>query len=218
MIVMEKERLYKSLIPKERNLDKVVSEAVNNHKIVSYLLEGVQNENVRIRYGCFNTLVIISRKYPKLLYPHFDLFAEYLDSDNNIVKLGGIKVISNLSKVDSNNKFDKIFSKFYAFMTDPEMTTAANVSKGSPVIAKAKPYLSENITNQLLTVAKTKYKSEECKNILIGHVIVSFDKMFNKIESKNSVFEFVENNKENPWIPTKNKAERFLNKYRKTTM
>ncbi len=214
---MEKERLFNSLIPKDRDLGKIASESVKNSESVSYLLEGVQNENVRIRYGCFNTLVLISEKNPELLYPHFDLFSEYLNSDNNIVKLGGIKIISNLSKVDNKNKFDKIFDKFYSFISEPEMTTAANVSKGSSVIAKAKPYLTENITNRLLVVSQTKYKTEECKNILIGHVIVSFDKIFNQLENKNSVIEFVENNINNPWKGTKNKAEKFLNKYRNTT-
>lgn len=214
---MEKEKLYKRLIPKKRNLGKIASESVNKSEIVSYLLEGVQNENIRIRYGCFNTLVLISEKNPELLYPHFDLFAKYLNSDNNIVKLGGIKIISNLSKVDSKNKFDKIFDKFYSFLSDPEMTTAANVSKGSSVIAKAKPYLTEKITNQLLAVSQTKYKTEECKNILIGHVIVSFDKIFKQLENKNSVLEFVERNMNNPWKGTKSKAEKFLNKHKNTT-
>ncbi len=214
---MEKERLFNSLIPKDRNLGKIASESVKNSESVSYLLEGVQNENVRIRYGCFNTLVLISEKNPELLYPHFDLFAEYLNSDNNIVKLGGIKIISNLSKVDNENKFDKIFDKFYSFISDPEMTTAANVSKGSSGIAKSKPYLTENITNRLLVVSQTKYKTEECKNILIGHVIVSFDKIFNQLENKKLVIEFVENNMNNPWKGTKSKAEKFLNKYRNTT-
>jgi hypothetical protein len=214
---MEKEKLYKRLIPKERNLDKIATESVKNSEIVPYLLEGVQNENVRIRYGCFNTLVLISEQNPELLYPHFDLFVEYLNSDNNIVKLGGIKIISNLSKVDNKNKFDKIFDKFYSFISDPEMTTAANVSKGSSVIAKAKPYLTEKITNQLLAVSQTKYKTEECKNILIGHVINSFDKMFKQLENKNSVLEFVERNTNNTWKGTKNKAEKFLKKHRNTT-
>ena len=145
------------------------------------------------------------------------MFVEYLNSSINIVKLGGIKIISNLSKVDSKNKFDKIFDTFYSFISDPEMTTAANVSKGSSIIAKAKSHLTENITNQLLKVSNIKYKTEECKNILIGHVIVSFDKMFKQLKDKSTVIEFVENNMNNPRKGTKNKAGKFLKKYRNTT-
>lgn len=214
---LEKEKLYSRLIPKERDIGKIASESVNNSEIVSYLLEGVQNKNVRIRYGCFNTLVLISENNPELLYPHFDLFVSYLNSDNNIVKLGGIKILSNLSKVDSKNKFDEIFNKFYSFISDPEMTTAANVTKGSSIIAKAKPYLTEKIVNQLSTVSKTEYKTEECKNILIGHVINSFDKMFKQLKNKKTVLEFVEKNTNNTRKGTKSKAEKFLQKHRNTT-
>lgn len=214
---MEKEKLYSRLIPKERDLGKIASESVNNSEIVPYLLEGVQNENVRISYGCFNTLVLISEKNPELLYPHFDLFANYLNSDNNIIKLGGIKIISNLSIIDSKNKFDEIFDEFYSFISDPELTTAANVSKGSSIIAKAKPYLVEKITNQLLKVSQTKYKTEECKNILLGHIINSLDKMFNQLENKSSVLEFVERSTNNTWKGTKSKAEKFLQKHKNMT-
>jgi len=212
---MDKEALYKRLIPKERNLNKIAAESIKNLEIVTYLLEGVQNKNVRIRFGCFNTLVLISEKNPKTLYPHFDLFTEYLNSDNNIIKLGGIKIISNLTLVDEKKIFDKIFDKFYSFIIDPEMTTAANVSKVSPAIAKAKPYIAANITNQLLKVSATEYKTKECKNILIGHVIAAFDKMFIQIEDVSSVFDFVELNSNNDWQATKNKAEKLLKKYKK---
>jgi len=214
---MEKDELYEKLIPKDRNLDKIASKSIKNPKVVSYLLEGVQNKNVRIKYGCFNALVLISEKKPELLYPYFDVFTEYLYSEKNIIKLGGIKIIANLSKVDSENKFDKIFDKFYSFIGDPEMTTAANVSKGSSIIAEAKPYLVEKITNQLLKVSQTKYKTEECKNILIGHVIISFDKIFKQLKNKNLAINFAEKNINNPWKATKNKAEKFLKKYKNTT-
>ncbi len=214
---MEKQKIYNKLIPKDRKLEEIALETNNNPKIVYYLLEGVENNNARIRYGCFNTLVLISEQNPELLYPHFDHFVNYFDSDKNIFKLGGIKIIANLSKVDSKKKFDAIFNAFYSFISDPEMTTAANVTKGSTIIAKSKPYLIDNITNQLLKVLHTKYKTEECKNILIGHVINSFDKMFEQVENKNSVLEFVEKNTTNTWKGTKSKAEKFIIKHRNTT-
>lgn len=212
---MEKEKIYKRLIPKERNLDNIAEKSIKNPEIVSFLLEGVQSKNVRIRFGCFNTLVLISEQNPEILYPYFGIFAEYLNSDNSIIKLGGIKLISNLSKVDGKNKFDKIFDKFYSFLSDPAMAAAANVSKGSAIIAKAKPYLTENITRQLLKVSHIKYKTEVCKNILIGHVIVTLDKIFNQVENKNEVFDFVELNSDNSWKATKIKAAKFLKKHRK---
>lgn len=210
---MKKEILYKKFIPRDRNLDKIAIDAIKTPEIIQHLLDGVKEKNARVKFGCFNTLVLISEKEPKLLYPHFDLFAEYLNSDNRIIKLGGINIIANLSSVDDKKKFDKIFDKFYSFITDPAMTAAANLSKGSSTIAKAKPYLTEVISNQLLKVAKTKYKTDECKNILIGHIITSFDKMFMQLENKKPVLDFVKKNVNNSWKATETKAQKFLKKY-----
>lgn len=210
---MKKEILYKKFIPKDRNLDKVAADAIKTPEIIQYLLDGVSEKNVRVKFGCFNTLVLISEKEPKLLYPYFDLFAKYLDSDNKIIKLGGINIIANLSRVDDKKKFDKIFNKYYSFISDPSMTAAANVSKGSSTIVKAKPYLKEMVTKQLLKVANTKYKTEECKNILVGHVITSFNKMYTQLENNKQVLDFINKNIDNPWKATKIKAQKFLTKY-----
>ena len=210
---MEKEELYEKLIPKDRNLDEIAAEAIKNSEIISYLLEGLEYKNARTKFGCFNTLVLVSERTPELLYPYFDSFAEKLDSDNNFFKLGAIRIIANLSKVDSKNKFDRIFDTFYSFIADPAMTTAANVVKGSPIIAKAKPYMTEKIVNQLLSVSKNKYKTSECKNILLGQVIVSFEKFFMQIKDKNLVLDFVKSNADSNRKATQNKAQKFLKKY-----
>ncbi len=210
---MRQEDLYKRLIPKDRNLGEIASEAAENTEIISFLLNGVQETNPRVKYGCLNSLVIISENNPKLIYPHFDSFAEYLDSDKNIMKLGCLKILSHLSRVDDKNKFDSIFDRFYSFITDPGMTTAASVSKASATIAAAKHYLAQDITRQLLKVARTDYKTEECKNILIGHVISCFDKMLGQIDNKKPVLTFVELNTNNPWKATRTKAQKFIKKH-----
>jgi hypothetical protein len=141
------------------------------------------------------------------------VFAEYLNSDNNIIKLSGIKIIAQLSPVDSKHKFENIFDKFYSFISDPKMTTAASVCKGSAVIVQTKPYLKEKIVTQLLKVSKTTYKTEDYKSILIGHVIVSFGKIFKQLNDIDSVMDFVKKNSNSPWKATKSKAEKFLKKY-----
>jgi len=213
---MEKEELYEKLIPKDRNLDEIAREAIKNSKIISYLLDGVEYKNARVKFGCFNTLVLISENEPELLYPYFDLFAENLDSDNNFFKLGAIIIIAHLSKVDRMKKFDRIFDKFYSFIADPAMTTAANVVKGSPVIVKAKPYLTERIVNQLQKISRIHYKTDECKNILIGHVIVSLDKIFEQAKNKSVILDFVKSSEDNDWKATRHKAHDFLKKHGNT--
>lgn len=210
---MKKEELYEKFIPKDRDLDKIALKTIEDPEVLPYLLEGMNEKSARVKFGCFNTLVLISEKEPEVIYPYFDSFADCLNSDNKIIKLGGIKILSNLSRVDGDKKFDRIFDKYYSFISDPAMTAAANASKGSSIIAEAKPYLAERISDQLLKVNEFTYKTEECKNILIGHVISAFDKIILLLENRSPVLDFVKNNTDNPWNATRTKAQKFLKKY-----
>jgi hypothetical protein len=95
------------------------------------------------------------------------------------------------------------------------MITAANIIKGAAVIAKAKPYLTEKITKELLKVKNANYQTDECLNIVIGHTISSFDKFFRQIKDQDEVLDFVRISINNHRNPTRNKAEKFINKWDK---
>ena len=49
---MEKETLYKRLIPKNRNLDEIALEAIKTPEIISQLLDGIQEKSARVKFGC----------------------------------------------------------------------------------------------------------------------------------------------------------------------
>ncbi len=70
-------------------------------------------------------------------------------------------------------------------------------------------------SKQLQNVARTKYKNKY-KNILIGHVIVSFNKIFGQLENQDPVLDFVKMNMDNDWKATRDKAKKFLRKHEKS--
>jgi hypothetical protein len=210
---MNKQDLFAKLIPKERNLQQIAKMAITSPAIVKYLISGIKEENVSIKYGCNNTLLIISEKTPELVYPHFDIFKEYLSSENKFIKWTAILIIANLTRFDNKNKFDEIFNSYFSEITGPVMITAANIIKGAAVIAKAKPYLTEKIIDELFKIKDARYQTAECLNIVIGHTISSFDKFFKQINNKREVLYFVKDFINNSRTPTKNKAERFMKKW-----
>ncbi len=210
---MNRTTLYERLIPKDRDLGKIAKEASNNNELLSFLVEGVDHKNTRVKYGCLNTLVLMSETYPKSIYPYFDVFAEYLTSDKTIVKLSGIKILSNLSVVDTDNKIEAIYDTLFAFIEDPEMTPAANLVKGAKTIAKAKPQLKESIINTLLKTTSITYKTEECKNILIGHVINTLSSSHIRSAKEHEILDFIKKQVNNPWKGTATKAKKFVAKF-----
>jgi hypothetical protein len=212
---MDRQDIFTRMIVKERNLQQTAKMTIKSPEIVKYLILGIEEENVRIKYGCNNTLLIISEKTPELVYPHFHIFKDYLSSEKKIIKWTAILIIANLTRCDNKNKFDEIFNSYFSEITGPVMITAANIIKGAAVIATAKPYLTEKIIQELFKIREARYQTDECLNIVIGHTISSFDKFFKQIDNKREVLDFVKKFINNSRTPTKNKADKFINKWDK---
>lgn len=212
---MNKQNLFNEFIPKGRDLRQVADFAIKLPEVLEYLVSGLNETDARIKYGCNNTLLILSEKKPEFIYPYFDVFKNYLKSENKFIKWSAILIIANLTRCDNKKKFDEIFNFYFSEIKGPVMITAANIIKGAAVIAKAKPYLTEKITKEILKVKNAKYETDECLNIVIGHTISSFDKFFRQIKDQDEVLDFVRSNINNQRRPTRNKAEKFINKWDK---
>jgi hypothetical protein len=212
---MDKQDIFTRMIVKERNLQQTAKMTIKSPEIVKYLILGIEEENVRIKYGCNNMLLIISEKTPELVYPHFHIFKDYLSSEKKIIKWTAILIIANLTRCDNKNKFDEIFNSYFSEITGPVMITAANIIKGAAVIANAKPYLTEKIIQELFKIRDARYQTDECLNIVIGHTISSFDKFYKQITCKGEVLEFVRGFINNSRTPTRNKAQKFIDKWDK---
>jgi hypothetical protein len=178
------------------------------------IFEGLVAKEARVKYGCAKVLLIISEKWPLALYPRFDFLAGLLDSENKILQWNATWMLANLTTVDTLDKFGKIFDRYFAPIPGPVMITGANVIGAAARIAKAKPALSDRITAELLKVESAAYQTPECRNIALGHAIVSFDQFFDQIEDKGPVIRLIRKQLENTRPATRKKAERFLQRHR----
>lgn len=177
------------------------------------IFNGISSENPRIRMKSAKILRVISEKNPKILYSKMDFFVNLLDSPNKILRWIATDVIGNLTSIDSKNKFDKIFKKYYSLLSAESMITVGHVVDNSGKIAKAKPHLTQKITSELSKIEEiptSPHLTQECKNILLGKTILAFGMYFDQIENKDSVISFVKRQLDNTRNATKVKAERFL--------
>ena len=198
---------------KKNKAEALAKRVIRNPISLSELLEGIYSEKAAIKFKSAKILRIISEERPELLYPKWDFFEKLLDSENNIIKWNAMDVIANLTRVDSRNRFDKIFRKFYGMLYEGSLITAAHVVGNSWRIAKAKPGLGSRITSELLKVEKIPLPTEECRNILKGHAILSFSEYFDQIKEKGKVKSFARRELKNTRNATRSKAEKFLKKF-----
>lgn len=211
---MKKPTIIHEIAAKGSDKEKIAGQVIQAPEWLEEIFEGLHSGKARIQYGCEKTLRIISGKRPEVLYPQFDLFAQMLEGKNSFLKWGSILTISNLACVDTENKFEKIFDKYFSPVLGPDLVTAANVITGAPKIALAKPRLTGEITKEILKVEKAKYKTAECRNVAIGRAIDSLDQFFHQIKERGPVIKFIKRQLKNSRKTVKKKAERFLKKYK----
>jgi len=209
---MTDSQLLQQIAKKESDKETIAAKVVDQPELLSEIFEGLNSDQANIKYGCDKILRLISEKAPALLYSKFDFFVNNLNSENNFFKWGAIHILANLAAVDSENKFEKIFDKYFAPLPGPVLITAANLINGAAKIALAKPHLAERIARALLQVEKAKYQNAECRNIALGLVIKSVDQFFGQINDKEPMIKLVRRQLKNSRNATQKVAEKFMKK------
>ena len=208
--------LAQALMDKSLTKKELLSKVKADFSLIPLLLEGVAHQKAAVRYGCSKVLMDLSEENPEKLYPHFNFFVNMLDSKYRILTWTALAIIANLTKTDTDNKFDAIFSKYYSFLDKKYMVTVANVVGNSGKIALAKPYLVPEITNELLKVEHlsiTPHLTDECKRVIIQQAINTFYEFFDRIAQKEQVLSFVQLHVDSPRKKLKTSAEKFLQKW-----
>jgi hypothetical protein len=199
---------------KSVSVESIAKKVVNDKKLLDDLKENASSHNAAIKYKSLKVLMYLGEQQPNILYPEWDFFVKLLDNENTFLRTIGLTVIANLTRVDTKNKFENIFDKYYSLLEDESMINAANIAGYSGIIAKAKPHLQNKITDKLLDIDNTRHSSE-CKNIIKGKAILSFYEYIGEVEDKTKIIQFVKNELKNPRSATKKKAEKFLKKWEK---
>jgi hypothetical protein len=209
---MRRTSILDGIAEKEYRPEVMIEEASKSPEVLADIFEGISSRNKRVKNRCARVLQLASRKYPEKLYSRMDLFIDLLDGEDTILKWVALDVIANLTPVDSKNRFDEILERYYGYLSDESMITAAHVVDNSATIARSKAHFRAGIIDKLLGVEEAPY-SEECRNILAGKVIVALESIFDLVEDKEKVLLFVASQRNNSRNATKAKAERFLRKH-----
>jgi len=215
---MVKSKLYKEIEKKNANKEQVAETVMEQPELIPELMEGVANEKLSLKFGCEKILRLISEQKPELLYPYFDEIAAFLDSENKIIKWGAIITIANLTVTDNKNKFEKIFKKYYASVSGPDMIMVANIFKSSEKISTAKPKLTEKIAKEILKFETASFERKgkldpECSHVAYGHAIDALSILYGSIKGKKAVARFVKKQVGSPRTSTAQKAEEFEKKF-----
>jgi hypothetical protein len=204
------------------NLDKksidikaIAKKALKDGALLAELLDNLWSKKETIRYNSHKVLALISEEHPETLYSSWDYLVKFLDSDNTYHKLSAVILLANITSVDRDNRFQKIFNKFYSLLDDRSFITAAYVSGASGKIALAKPELQTKITNRLLRIDETHHQQER-KDLAKANIIEAFEQYYDQTRNKKKIVEFVEKQLYCKSPKTRKKAKEFLERLNKT--
>jgi hypothetical protein len=192
-------------------MDNLASKAVSDSKALNALLQEVLSKKESARHTSFKALLSISEERPEVLYPKWDFFAGLIGSKNTSFKYIAIYIMANLTKIDRENRFEKIFDKYYGLLDDDSVIPAAHLAGNSGKIALAKPQLQNRITNKLLNIDKTHHAPGR-KELIKGYAIEAFGEYFAEAKDKKAILEFVEKQLKSKSPRTKKTAQQFLEK------
>jgi hypothetical protein len=181
---------------------------------LSQLLEDVFSKKDEIRSNSFNILISISEKQPEVLYPKWDFFANLLDSHNHYQRYIAINILANLVRIDSKNKFEITFDKYFNNLSGDRAMVAGQAALNSGKIAKTKPNLQTKITNMLLEIEKI-HQGKQI-DLIKAYVIEAFNEYFEKSSDKNKILDFVSAQLESKSPKTRKLAKQFLRKWSNT--
>lgn len=205
--------LFRQLTARTRNFPRIVARIRNEPVLIDSLIQGLTLKAPPVRLGAAKALWLLSEAAPELLYSRFDFFLAMLDCENNILRWNAARVLACLAPVDAEGKLETALDKYLSPIPGPQMIAAANAIQWASRIALAQPHLAERIARAVLGVGDARYQTAECRNVAIGHAILSLDRFFPLIGDQRAIIAFVSAQLDNPRPATAKKAAAFLKRH-----
>lgn len=200
---------------KEPDIAPIAEKTLADNTLLSEILGGLKSKDETLRYNCSKVLTYISERNGDRLYPEWDYFVELLGDANSYRKMSAIHLIARLTKVDTENRFEKIVDTYYNLLDDKSMIVAIYTAAASGDIIRAKPGLESKITEKLLDIDGTHHPKER-KSLIKAGAIESFDKYFPEAADKQRIIAFVREQLDCDSPKTRKLARSFLKKWEGT--
>ncbi len=208
---MIKEDLNSKIADKNVDINKYVQmitvDAQLRDKIVHMMLS---DRNIMVYYHSYYIIGKASEERPDLFYNYWGDFVSLLDHRNSYHRNFGLTLIANLTKVDKENKFLQIFDNYFKCINDAKFMTASKCIQNTAKILANKEKIRKPIINILLDVDNQCDFPEKQKALLKSSIIDVFDKIYNEIDDKKRIKEFVKAELNSISPKTKKTAKNFI--------
>jgi len=201
------------------DLDSVILKRTVEPDLISCMVDVIENDSGTIKFHCDKILQELSQIHPEWVYPEFDRIASHITSTNHFIQWGALITLSHLIVYDGGKKFMRIYPEYLKLAASDSMVTAANASKGLMALIPIHPELESDIVRYLIRCEDRTYLykgevSEECRSIMICHVLDFCDHISNSSAYKKDMVAFAKRHTDNPRKKTAQKAKAFVDRHK----
>jgi hypothetical protein len=211
---MNATELTQEISVKDVNVDKFVQLAISDdHTRGEIMNQLMTNPDIMVYYHCYYVVSKASAERPELFYQYWPEITSLLKHKNSYHRDIALTIIANLTQVDRDNLFSKIYPDYFEHINDSKFMTGQCCIRNSIKIIKHKPELQNKIVSLLLDVDNQCTYPEKQKELLKSDILEILDDVYEKVSDIKGVNEFIKDGISSISPKTKHKAQQLAEKY-----
>ena len=205
--------LADKISPKNADIDYFVNIVLKEKQTLDDVVELTLNHpHIMVYYHGYYILDKATEINPKKFYKYWDDFAKLLKHKNTYHRQIGIVILSNLSKVDKDNKFSEIIDDYMQCLYDKMILIGVFCVRYLKAIIRNKPEYQNQIINELLEHRKKTSFKEKQEALLEYEILEIFEDNYAKLENKDKITEFIKDRQNSISPKTKKKSKEIMKK------
>lgn len=199
---------------KDFNLNDFVRLAINDpHARGEIVQQMLTNPAIMVYYHCFYVVENASREEPALFYPYWDVITELLHHKNSYHRDFALEILSNLAKVDHEDRFSEIEKDYFDRINDEKFMTGNCCLKNMLKIYRHKPEYREEIIDILLDIDHRCDYTEKQKGLLKADILEIFEQVYDGIPRRDEIESFIKAEVNSISLKSRKKAKALIKKY-----
>jgi hypothetical protein len=171
---------------------------------------GLGSDQVTVRFNSSKVLLAVAKEAPEVLVPQLRSLLKLLDSDNRILKAAAIRTLGHVSRADSHGRITRRLGKILESISGPDLVVATSAIEGAVLVARAKPQLVDRVVPALLSVGRGKYRTAECRSIVIGKALEGLSRLHSHSNLTRKIRQFASSQRRNPRRTTRERARELV--------
>lgn len=206
--------IFSALHEENADTEKIARGVVQNKDTLDPIVAGITSTSENYRYNCYQVLLKAAQLSPEQVYPYWDGIAGLLDSENTYHRCAAVYLLPNLIPADNGKRFAEIFDKYFGLLDDKSVIPPCYIARNVETIVSFKPEYLKEIVARLLAIESTGHK-EGRKDLIKADIIQAFSAIYEKVDDKQRILKFVEDQLNCSSPKTRKLAKEFLEKQKR---